>query len=166
LNYDFISRYQAAFDRHRQIKIFEPGIKNFLSSILVNNVDIAAWTGFPIYLFFTWHGARSLINLVIKWVKQPELIPINLSMRYTNPTDIRLTSFLTAFYLTFIGLNLFGQTRGEVGRIWLFMVPIFCLVASLEAQLLCKRKAVGIYLVIIIQWVTIFLTYKYQDFFA
>lgn len=164
LNYDILIRYQAAFERHRQLKIFESSAQNLPSTLLVNNLDIAAWSGFPVYLLFLWGAGRILLTEIKKWFEQRKQ-----TMQKAANTTLslsRLFTFTLALIITYFGLNLFGQTRGEVGRIWLFLVPIFCFFASQESSLLCRRKTSGVFLVIALQWITVFLTYQYQDFFA
>lgn len=164
LNYDILIRYQAAFERHRQLKIFESNAQNLPSTLLVNNLDIAAWSGFPVYLLFLWGAGRVLITEIKKWFeKRKQALKKTVN---TAPPLSHLSAFTLAMIITYLGLNLFGQTRGEVGRIWLFLVPIFCFFASQETSLLCKRKTSGVFLVIVLQWMTVFLTYQYQDFFA
>jgi hypothetical protein len=147
LNYDFFTRYTHAFSRHIAIKVYNPSLKNLLETILVNNIDIAAWTGFSIFLLF--------IVRVIKAV-----------IAFLQKKATRLDELTAVFVLTYGGLNVMGQTRGEVGRIWLFLVPLLTLFAAAEAVNLFKKKDYGIYLIIGIQLTTVFLTFKFQDFFA
>jgi hypothetical protein len=147
LQYDFFTRYLHAFARHQEIKTFQPGIQNLLSMLLVNNVDIAAWSGFPLFILFVAQIISSIISMV---------------HGKANKWDV----FSVAIALTYGGLNIFSQTRGEVGRIWLFMVPFFALLAAGRIVKLSPSWRTSVTLLILLQLVTAFMTFQFQDFFA
>ena len=77
-----------------------------------------------------------------------------------------LDGLMAAFMVTYLALGLLGQTRGEVQRLWLFMVPLVCLFVAEETQTLFKRREGGMVLVVCLQLVTLFLTAKFQDFYG
>ena len=80
----------------------------------------------------------------------------------TNSLDCLVAAFLA----TYAALNVLGQTKEEVGRLWVFMVPIISLFALVELKTLFTRKDTGIYLVISFQLITTMFTFKFQDFFG
>jgi len=111
LDYDPVARYQAAFLHHRAIKDFSPSTGGVLGSILLNNVEVLHLFGFPLVLLFCVQCIRSANALRAR--------------RYTGKD-----AFVLAVVVTYVGLNLIGQTRGEVARLWLFFLPLMCVVAA------------------------------------
>lgn len=147
LNYDFFQRYQLAMAQHRHAKDYLPGLKPMLEAFLLNNVEFAVWTGAPMALFFITRLVRS-----------------GNAFLYRKASS--LDGLLAAFMVTYLAVGLLGQTRGEVQRLWLFMVPLVCLFVAEETQTLFKQRERGIVLVVILQLVTLFLTAKFQDFYG
>lgn len=145
LNYDILVRYQTAFEHHISLKLNEPGIKNFLLDTTLNNVEFFAWTGFIMIFLVISRVVKSLVAIIRR--KADQVDPLLLTM-----------------LLTYIALNLFSQTRGEVGRIWIFMVPVVSIFASLEIKNLFRNRQVGVFVVVCIQLVTTILTFEFQDF--
>ena len=147
LNYDIILRYVNAMAQHRRAKEFEPGLQQIVNAIRLNNAEFAAFTGFPVIILFL----SSFIKSSFSFVK-----------RKAN----RLDGLLAAFLITYAILNLFGQTSGEVQRLWLFMLPLVTLFAAQELKTLFKRRETGIYLVITLQLITALLIFRFQDFYG
>ena len=147
LNYDLLLRYTHAMEHHRAIKTFQIGLPFILQATWVNTIDIAAWSGFPLCVLFILSAFQSGIRIFKRHADQ-------------------LDGLLLAFSATYLALNLFGQTRGEVGRIWLFMVPVFVLGAVRQLRHLVVNKQKWSLIFILVQLITIFLTYQFQDFFA
>jgi hypothetical protein len=147
LNYDPLLRYQNAFAWHRTIKLFEPGIRGMLNAIYINNLEFALWTGIPI----------AIVGVVY-------LVKFALSLKSGSPS--RFDWLFIAFFVTYIILNITGQTRSEVGRLWFFLVPLVVLFVSMGIQNIFKeRRNLIIYSVITIQLVTTFVTFHFQDFY-
>ena len=147
LNYNFFQRYQLAMAQHRHAKDYLPGLKPLLQAFLLNNVEFALWTGVPMALLFISRLVRT-------------------GNAFLQRRTSRLDGLMAAFMITYLALGMLGQTRGEVQRLWLFMVPLVCLFVAEEAQTLFKRKEDGIVLVVSLQLVTLFLTAKFQDFYG
>ncbi|MCJ7625368.1 MAG: hypothetical protein MUO76_17865 [Anaerolineaceae bacterium] len=145
LNYDILVRYQTAFEHHMRLKLNEPGFKNFLLNILLNNVELFSWTGFIMIFLVIARAIKSLIAFF---------------RHQADQADILLLTTLIMYF----ALNLFSQTRGEVGRIWLFMVPAVALFASIELKDLFRNKHIGVVTVVFIQLITTILTFEFQDF--
>jgi hypothetical protein len=145
LNYDLLLRYDNAIEIHRMLKNFEPGFEQILEALRLNNLEIASWIGFPIALLFLIR----IGNTVIAYIKK----------RATY-----LDGLTAAFVITYLVLNFIGQTRGEVGRLWLFMTPLFALFAAAEIVRLFKKKELMIWYVVGLQFITTFMTFKFQDY--
>jgi hypothetical protein len=145
MNYDLILRYQTAFQHHRTLKELQTGIQQLLAALYLNNLEISAWISFPIAALVLLQFGRSIFALV-------------------KGKASAFDSLAIAFTLMYIAVNLFGQTRGEVGRLWIFMTPLFALFAIKEAGYLFQRKEAGIAYLCLLQFVLIFLTFKFQDY--
>lgn len=167
LGYDFLARYEEAMYVHRHHdfvvrvesgvedaanKQFQPPLEQVLRAMLLNNVEIFSWLGFPVALLFLYRAIRTVARFY-QW-------GISLGQRRLSAVD----GMFGAFIVTFFALNLFGQTQGEVGRLWLFLVPMFVLFASAEIPILFRNRNRGLYLVIFLQMITILLIFKFQDF--
>lgn len=115
-----------------------------MDNLLLNNLEFAVWCGFPLLILFFSKSIRALYSII--------------KNKYT-----KLDIFSLAFLLTYILLNIIGQTRSEVGRLWIFLLPVIVLFSSEELYTLIRNKKLGITLFIILQLITIFLTYQFQD---
>jgi hypothetical protein len=68
--------------------------------------------------------------------------------------------------LVFVALALFGRTKGEVARLWLFLVPTICVLAANELFMRVGRgRAWAIGALLVLQWGTVYLIKVNQDFF-
>lgn len=146
LNYDFFIRYPNALAQHREHKHFVVTTFELVKSIFINNVEFSLWTGLPVTLLAFVQLAQSVRHAIRHRLERKDVLAI-------------------AFLLTYIALNVFGQTRSEVGRLWLFNVPMIALLAALTIERLDRRQPRWLAFVIALQWVTVFLTYHFQDFY-
>jgi hypothetical protein len=147
MNYDAILRYQNALSWHKTIKIFEPGLKSLANAFLINNIEFVFWTGIPIFLLFLLRSVKGIFALV-------------------KGNGKRSDWFLIAFLINFTALNVFGQTRSEVGRLWLFLVPVIVVYAAEELYDLFKGNSKCMVLILIsLQLLTTMVTFKFQDFY-
>lgn len=160
LNYDFLTRYSTALAQHRDIRHFYPGIRQIIDAMILNNTEFGVWTGFPIILLFL----SRLVKTVVAYVRR---------------TACRLDSLMVAFIATFMALNLFGQTKGEVGRLWIFLLPLVALFAADEIKNVFSylpempgkhtgkridiRKLVAVLMVICLQLMSTMIIYKCQN---
>jgi len=146
LNYDLLTRYQAAMETHRSHKKLEPGLAAWLRALLINNVEFTLWTGVPLVLLVIFQARSAGIRF---WKRKPRLL------------DLVLLGFLG----TLLALNVFSQTRSEVGRLWLFLVPAIALFAAPQAVSLQPKPIRSLWFILILQLVTIWITYHFQDFY-
>ena len=145
LNYDIFLRYENAFEIHKSIKLLEPGFKNWLLYFLLNNVEFTAWTGFSLIIL-----VFGSVFVLIKKLQKFDFSEIE--------------TFLIVSLATYLAMNIFSQTRGEVGRIWIFWMPFVALFAANQLKRMFRKDAAGFLLVGGLQLITIFLTFHFQDF--
>ena len=140
LNYDVLTRYTNAMTIHRSIKQY-PGVLSELPiTILINNSDFALGIG-PALLIL------SLIGIVY----------------IVFSSEQKLKWLAWSLLLTFIVLNLVGQTRSETARLWMYLIPFFSLFA---ANLLLKWYGKWtVYALILMQLLTTILILSYQGFY-
>jgi hypothetical protein len=140
LNYDVLIRYVNAMAIHRSIKQYPGGLSELPTTILINNSDFALGIGPALWIL-------SLVGTVYI-ILSPEQ---------------KLKWLAWSLLLTFIVLNLVGQTRSETARLWIYLIPFFSLFAT---NLLLKwygRWAV--YTLILTQLLTTFLILSYQGIY-
>jgi hypothetical protein len=158
LNYDFFPRFERTmainhnFDFYLRVGQPTPtspetlGIRlgQIVNAAWINNLDYAAAIGFPIYLLFLAQSIRR----GWRFFKQ------NLSRG-----DVLLISLLLSFVL----LNLLGTAQGEVPRLWLFWLPMVSLFAAYELQPTARSRPWVLYFLGLAQFVTLVLTFHFQD---
>jgi hypothetical protein len=147
LNYDILLRYSTAMANHRRAKEYTPGMEQWLHAFLLNHAELLTWNGFPFILLALAQMVRSLAACV---------------RQRAQPLD----ELAAAFFLTYGALNLFGQTNGEVQRLWLFMIPLFSFLAAREASRLTRANYGSLSLLFLLQWGTAWLLFTFQDFYG
>ncbi|MEA4907100.1 MAG: hypothetical protein VB089_05750 [Anaerolineaceae bacterium] len=147
LNYDPLLRYQNAMIHHRLAKDFQPGLGQVRRAIVLNNTELLTWTGIPVMLVA---GLQMLRSIQATW--QQRALPLD--------------KLSLAFLVTYAGLNLLGQTDGEVQRLWLFLVPLICTLAAQSMHTLFKKPWSGILWMVSLQWITTYLIFRFQDFYG
>jgi len=143
--YDPLIRYQLAFQKHREIKQFEFSVPRILEYIFLNQIDFMLWTGFGLLFLFYLASIRSC-------------------KAFFQQTASTYDGFRIAFFLTFLLLNLAGQTRSEVGRLWVFLLPGFALAVFPESLKLLKNPLHSLQLFFIAQIWSTFLVFYYIHF--
>ncbi len=146
LNYDLLARYQAAMETHRAHKKLEPGMESWFRALMINNVEFTLWTGVPLILLAVFQARSAVIRT---WKRKPSLL------------DLALLGLLA----TFLALNVFSQTRSEVGRLWMFLVPAVALFASPPAVSLHLKPVRSLWFILVLQLITVWITYHFQDFY-
>ena len=65
-----------------------------------------------------------------------------------------------------LALAYLGQTKNEVARLWLFMVPLFCVLAADEIETRFRESGnMPLVLVALLQGGTVYVTKIMQDFY-
>jgi hypothetical protein len=160
LDYNIVERYQGAMQVVRNfdflLRVDTPGGEELpntgfllqpryiLSALYLNNMEFASAVGFPIYLLFIVQGVRTLAAFIRK----------KATMR---------DGILASFFVTFLAMNVFAPIQGEAARLWIFWAPMVVLFAALGLATIFRREKGVIYLIVVLQLVTIYLTYKFQD---
>jgi len=146
LNYDIFVRYHNAMAYHQSWKEWESGWgSNFLYAGL-NFIEFACWIGLPIAIFFGAAIVTSIRNIVRKIYNFDSLLTL-----------------ITALLILILGF--FGKTKSEVGRLWIFMMPMVCIVVVADLSRRFKGNtrwiAGGL---LTLQLITILLMKRFQDF--
>jgi hypothetical protein len=148
LDYDIVLRYRRAMAYHEAWKHWDASADQVLTYAFTNLVEFAAWLGVPIAALSLWGAVRSAREVgrgegtPVAWVAMVSL------------------AVLLAVALT-------GHTKGEVARLWLFLVPLACLAASDQIARVAAGRWRGVLLaaVLVVQAATAYLTKIYQDFY-
>ena len=157
-NYDFFTRFSMtvainhAFDFYTRVGLQPPfgpeslstRVPQALQAAWINNLDFASTVGFAIYILF----AAQAIRLLVRFARGDR-----------QPADGVLFSLL----LNFIVLNAAGTAQGEVGRLWMFWVPVVVLLAAKELKPWVARDRRVLLGVLAVQVIMVFLTHYFQD---
>lgn len=143
-DYDILHRYKYAMYFHSSWKKWEGGIDNIFYYGGVNILEFALWIGIPISILYL----KSLYSFFYKTF-------------YNNWIEIFQEIYPIILLLVFIALILFGKTKGEVARLWLFIVPYICIIV---AHNLSKDKSYLVKIIVLLQFGTVTLTKISQDF--
>jgi hypothetical protein len=159
LNYDIFTRYQNMmssrivgdfYDRFGTKQVGEPSLLEKLSqtinALLLNNIELAAAISFPIFIFAVLMGLRSFWSIIRR--KPDPTAPINASL-----------------FLSYVSLNAMRVVLGEAARLWIFWLPMMALLTVQYCLPLIRRKPWPMITLVVIQVITLFLTYQFQDFF-
>ena len=138
--YHPIIRYQNAFANHRAVKDFSMDLSAMLQIITLNNLEFAIWTGIPAFVLFLAAGLGSLG----RWLR-----------KQSEPVD----KFMLATFVSFLGLNLLGQTQGEVNRLWIFFCSLIALIVTQALQRYLVQKNILYFLLLVSQLASTFLFY-------
>jgi len=112
----------------------------------LNCVEFFCWLGLPMALLVLLSAGDSVRNIMAR--------------------KFNTSHWSTVFFvLVLAGLALFGQTKGEVARLWIFMIPPMCIVAAAGMVRRFQNnieKASGY--IIGLQFITILLMKYFRDF--
>jgi hypothetical protein len=143
LNYDIVTRYMVTLDYLRQVSHFEYTF-SYLSEVIYGlNVEIAAWSGFPLILI----AGIQVLASTLKTIRN-------------RPNE--MDAFLFVFLIVYIFLNLFCQLNTENGRTWLFLESVFALATGYFISRSSSLRVPAIISLVILQLVTTFLLISYQ----
>lgn len=115
-----------------------------LRAAWTNNLEFATGVGFPLYILFLFQAG----NLIVRTF-----------LRNHRPGD----QVLLAFLLSFLLLNIAGTAQGEVARLWMFWIPMILYFAAYEIENWVSRRPIILFGILLLQLVTVLLTYHYQD---
>jgi hypothetical protein len=147
LNYDIVARYAAASAAHIDIKSWMPGLAQIVTFAFVDQVELACGMGVAAALVFYDQVASTAVDFTRK------------------RTDA--VGYLTAaLVLVMLGLAVVGKVKAESARLWLFLVPVICLLVT---QRIIRRfgpnpRAVLI-LILILQYASTLALKRFEDFY-
>ncbi len=143
LDYNVLVRYQGAMEWHRYANNFDLTGGFLLNAMVVNNLELATWTSFPMIIIAGVQIVTSLVFVI---------------RRRATPAD----AFLVVFLFVYLCLNMFGQMHGEVGRVWLFLVTIFSLAAGLFISRVRLIRVPALLILVVLQILTTYFLLAYQ----
>ncbi len=162
LNYNFIDRYQQAIQFHWQWKHWVNTPKYILYFAGINYLDFGMGLGLSaisIYFLSVINTSFTLIQKTFSKLK----VKFSVSNYITNLSKYEMYSLLTI--LTFIFLGLLGKTKSETARLWLFLMPLVCILIIKYLDLKFQEKAKPLILLLIaLQLLTDYLLKFSQDF--
>ena len=158
LNYDFLTRLERGMTVHHNIDFYlrvgkpiPDGPESFTERVgqisraaWFNNLDLAAAIGFPVYLLFLIQAVRRIGGFLRGAITEGD-------------------AAVLAILAGFVGINLIGSEQGEVPRLWLFWVPMIVLLAAYELEPFLRRRSWLLPALGLAQWITLMLTYHFQD---
>jgi len=139
-HYDMLTRYRGAVAFQTSWNQWRWNLYHVLGAPMLNLTELAVWTGFPIILL----GAACIVR----------------SGRRLAGRHFRPMAFLPASWaLVVVLLAALGRNKGEVSRLWMFMLPYLCLFAAHElSSRFGRRRPWVFWTVVALQLVTIWLT--------
>jgi len=144
-DYNPIVRMVAALEYHRHLKEIANTPASVLTYALLNSVEFAVWNGFALITLLV----GSLVRSVTVFVRRQGEMRDSLGLAYGA---------------AFLGLLVGGQTEGEVGRLWIFLVPVaWVLIGSLASRLLNDQSR-SVRMVMAFQLITASLMFLNMDF--
>ncbi len=146
LNYDPIYLYRHATAHHQNWRGWEGTAKSTAYWGVLNGAEYILWLGVPFALAFCASCACSFKR--IKARKPDRRVLINAGL-----------------LVIFILLLFFGKTKGEVARLWLFLVPALSMSVAYELNSTYRKPRFCLPAFLVMQWVTIFVTKCWQDFY-
>lgn len=145
-SYDLIVRYKNVIAYHENWKSWQPGIGNILWYSTLNVIEFSCWVGIPAMVFY---GAG--IGGGVTRLFKPEFSNLDL--------------LEGALFIVFICISVLGKTKGEVHRLWMFVVPLVCMIACSEIfTRFTKRIKLSFAVLIVCQLITTMLIKRNQDF--
>jgi len=145
LNYDILARFENALAHHEawKIRVEVP----LYWSMPVNLIEFAVWLGIPVALFSLVGIVDATVHLNFKSVTWASIFAIGLGIGV-------------------LSMDLIGRTKGEVARLWIFVVPFVCLVAASQVYRLFKSEEGNrvFFLIMLLQIATTYFLKVKQDF--
>lgn len=145
LSYDIVVRFEGALKYHSAWKNFIPASHSL--SALANLTEWGVWLGVPVALLCLFGIIESTIRIKLNSLTWVEVFSI-------------------AFAISLLGLDLFGRTKAEAARLWIFVVPFACLISVSQMHRMYNdgKGNRTFVLILILQLATTYLIKVKQDF--
>lgn len=141
--YDAVAHFADVISFHSSTKGRISTAGEYLATVGTNLAEFSIWLGFPFLILIGVRAYRVLRNL---------------AGSNMTKADQMLASLFVAFAL----LLLFGNTKGEVARLWLFLLSPLALLVAQEVKKVWNLKPLIGALLMVAQVATTFLILKYQ----
>jgi hypothetical protein len=148
LNYDIATHYANAWANHLAWKGWEDNLETFIVFGLINLIEFSVWIGLPLTLLFLAGLHDSTQRLL---TRRPA-------------ASVFLNLILAGI---FIFLLIFGKTKAETARLWLFLIPFICIsAASFISQWngSGREKTILMIATLLLEMGTTYFIVHYQDF--
>lgn len=146
LDYNIFIRYQNAMAYHQAWKQWDSSLSNTVLYGFLNYIEYFCWIGLPVSILF-FANCRQKIRELFK-----------------GQFNLQNLLFVIVIII-FLLLGIFGKTKSEVGRLWIFMIPVVLLFVSIELQKRFKDKIKYVlWFVLSLQLITILFIKRFQDF--
>ncbi len=147
LDYNIHVRFVEAMKFHASWREWENTPRNIIHCGILNTLEFALLAGVPLCGFALYGMLHSTEkSLGGEWNE--------------------LHSLALALACVFAALLLFGKTKGESARLWLFLTPCVCIMGAYAiASRYARAKHWLIPVVVILQFITIAITKVCQDFY-
>ncbi|MCP5021274.1 MAG: hypothetical protein GY930_05820 [bacterium] len=149
LGYDAPLRNQNALAHHAQWKQWTSALKPTLYFAALALTEFSVWVGVP-------------VALLAGYQVRPLLRPGFWSRVHSSRAV--LIGFGPVLFSLITILALLGKTKGEVARLWLFLMPLACMAASITLTERYASRRWATWLVFALQWITVLLIKTRQDF--
>lgn len=147
-DYNFYTRYVEALARHHNTKGWEGTWQVFRDANTTNVIEYYIWIGIPLATCFIY-------GLLSSW-------------RFFRAN--RLYFLLTISLLASMALIImFGKTKSETARLWMYLNPYVCLVAAMAINSLSQKKELVhkgfVIFIVLAQFFVDVVLLRYQDFY-
>jgi hypothetical protein len=137
-------RVVAALASHRQNIQVSATPGNAIAYVAVNSVEFGVWSGFAL-------TALAAIGVVGE-------------AKGGGRNGRTKAGLATAYGASVLGLLASGYAKGEVGRLWMFLVPLACVFAAPVASQLLGDRSRSLAMVVVLQLITACLMFLQMDF--
>jgi len=146
LGYEPVERFRNAIEQHEAFKGWEGGFGPALYWAASNWLELALWIGWPVALLCIGRLRFAVVETMRNRARTVDTLGVALAC-------------------TLLILGLFGRTQGEVARLWLFLGGVLVIGAACAiADVFSTRRKTALALIVALQWVTVLLTKRFQDF--
>ncbi|MFC1462627.1 hypothetical protein ACFLQU_03385 [Verrucomicrobiota bacterium] len=145
--YSAVDGYMLAMARHHGAKITDWTCGNIAYVGVLDIIEFTVWIGMPLFVLFAADQVGSLLKL---------------HRRKLDPVGATSLSLLAIVLL----MAFAGRTVAETGRLWLFVVPLFCLsAAAMLPDAFEKRYRTVTGILVALQLITVLLMKAFHDFY-
>jgi hypothetical protein len=146
-HYGILTRFSAAISAHQDIKSWIPGFENTIAFAFIDQLEFACAIGLAVALIFLDQLVATTVDVTRKQIDAEGYLAASVA-------------------IVLFALAIFGKVKAESARLWLFLVPMVCVVV---ANRIVKRfgtnPRVVLLFLLLLQLVTSLLLKRYEDFY-